>query len=48
MTSGNKLKETDTKNRTFHYFDSIININDLNIDLLIHEKSNKNILIYVT
>ena len=28
MTSNKKLREIDIKNRRYHYFDDIININD--------------------
>ena len=29
MTSNNKIRKTDVKNCTYHYFDGIININEL-------------------
>ena len=42
-----KLKEIVTKNRTFYYFDDIINVNDLDLDKIsLDEESNENILIY--
>ena len=47
MESNDKLKETDIKNRTCHYFDDIIKIYDFNLDnILIDEKSYKNFLVY--
>ena len=40
-------KETNMKNRTYYFFDSMINIEDFNRDLLkIDKKSYKNIGIY--
>ena len=43
----NKVKDIDIKNRTYYFFDDIINIKhfDLN-NIKIDEKSYKNILIY--
>ena len=43
----NKMKDMDIKNRTYYFFDDIINIKifDLN-EIKIDEKSYKNILIY--
>ena len=38
MESNDKLKEIDIKNHTCHYFENIININDLNLDILIGQK----------
>lgn len=32
MENNNELKEIDMKNRTYYYFDNIININDLDTD----------------
>ena len=32
MENNNELKEIDMKNRTYYYFDNIININDLDAD----------------
>ena len=47
MESNNKLKEIAIKNRTYYYFDDIIEIEDLDFDnILINEKSYKNILVY--
>ena len=47
MESNDKLKELDTKNRTFYYFDGIIKIEDSNFgNMLIDEKSYENILVY--
>ena len=44
---GNKVKDIDTKNRTYYFFNDIINIErfDLN-NIKIYEKSYKSILIY--
>ena len=43
----NKIKETDLKNRTYYFFDDMINIKNLDINKIkIDEKSYKNILIY--
>ena len=41
----NELKEINIKNHTF-YFDDIIKIEDFDFDILIDEKSYKNILVY--
>ena len=43
----NKFKDINTKNRTYYFFDDVINIKifDSN-NIKIHENSNKNILIY--
>ena len=47
MKRNNEFKEIITKNRTFYYFDDIINVNDLDLDnISFDEKSNENILIY--
>ena len=47
MKMNDKLKEIVTKNRTFYYFDDIMNVNDLNLDnISLGKKSNENILIY--
>ena len=47
MESNYKLKEIDIKNRTCYYFDDIIKIEDFNFsNILIDEKSHKNILVY--
>ena len=45
----NKVKDIDTKNHTYYFFDDIINtkIFDPN-DIKIDEKSQKNILLYYT
>ena len=48
MVSNDKLKEIDLKNHTCCYFETIININDLNPDILIDQKLYGNILNYVT
>ena len=43
----NELKKGCIKNRTYCYFDDIIKLEDFDIDnILIDEKSHKNILIY--
>ena len=43
----NELKKVCIKNRTYCYFDDIIKLEDFDIDnILIDEKSQKNILIY--
>ena len=40
MESNDKLKELDTENRTFYYFDGIIKIENSNFgNILIDEKS---------
>ena len=45
--NNNELKEIDIKSRTFYHFDDIIDNNDLNLDnILLDEKSYKNVLIY--
>ena len=43
----NKVQNIDIKNRTYYFFNDIINIKifDLN-NIKIHEKSYKNILVY--
>ena len=46
MKSNDELKETDIKNRKCYYFDDIIKIEDFDFDILIGEKSYKNILVY--
>ena len=47
METDDKLKETDIKNCTYHYFDEIIKIEDFDLDsILIDEKSYENILVY--
>ena len=47
MESNDKLKEIDIKNGTCHYFDDIIEIEDVDLDsVLINEKSDENILVY--
>ena len=48
MVSNDKLKEIDIKNHTCCYFETIININDLNLDILIDQKLYGNILNYLT
>ena len=40
------LKEIDIKNRTCYYFDDVIKIEDFDFDILLHEKSYENVLIY--
>ena len=46
MVRNNELKETDTKNRT-HNFNDTVNVNDLDLDnLLLHKNSYENISIY--
>ena len=43
----NKFKEIDIKNRTYYFFDDMINIKNSNRDKIkIDEKSYKNILVY--
>ena len=43
----NELKKVCIKNRTCYYFDDIIKVEDFDLDnILIDEKSHKNILIY--
>ena len=43
----NKLKDINIKNRTYHFFDDIINIKNFDLNnIKIDEKSYKNILIY--
>ena len=46
MKSNDELKETDIKNRKCYCFDDIIKIEDFDFDILIGEKSYKNILVY--
>ena len=47
MGNNNKFKETDTKNRTFYYFNDIIKIEDFDLDnISIDEKLYENILVY--
>ena len=46
METNDELKEIDFKNRTCYYFDSIIKIEDFNLDKIsIDEKSCKNVLV---
>ena len=43
----NEFKTVHIKNCTCYYFEDIIKLEDLDLDnILIHEKSHKNILIY--
>ena len=43
----NKIKDIDIKNRTYYFFNDIINIKNFNPNnIKIDEKSYKNILIY--
>ena len=43
-----KVKDKDTKNRTYYFFDDIVNIKNFNPNnIKIDEKSYKNILIYL-
>ena len=43
----NKFKEIDIKNRTYYFFDDMINIKNSNPNKIkIDEKSQKNILVY--
>ena len=43
----NKVKDIDIKNRTYYFFDDIINIKNFDPnDIKIDEKSSKSILIY--
>ena len=47
MESNNELKEIGVKNSTCYQFDSIININDLDLDnILLDEPSYESVLIY--
>ena len=47
MESNDKLNEIDIKNRTYYYFNDIIEIEDFDLDnILIGEKSYENILFY--
>ena len=46
MDSDDELKEIDVRNSMCYYFDDIIKIEDVGIDILIDEKSYKNILVY--
>ena len=46
MDSDDELKEIDIRNSMCYYFDDIIKIEDVDIDILIDEKSYKNILVY--
>ena len=46
MNSYIKLKENDIKNHTCYYFDNIINVDDLHLDIILtDEKSYENFLI---
>lgn len=46
VSRNNVLKETDIKNHAYCYFDSIINVSDLDLtNILLEEKSFGNILI---
>ena len=48
MEINDELKEVDIKNPTCYYFDGIIKIQDFDFDkILIDEKSNENILVYI-
>ena len=43
----NSLKEINIKNRMFYYFDDIIQVENVNFgNILLHEKSYENILVY--
>ena len=43
----NKVKDIDIKNRTYYFFDDIINMKDFDLNnIKINEKSCKDILIY--
>ena len=44
---GNKVRDIDTKNRTYYFFDDMINIKSLGLNKIkIDKKPFKNILIY--
>ena len=42
----NEVKDIDMKNRTYYFFNDIINIENFDPNIKIDEKSDKNILIY--
>ena len=46
MDSDDELKEIDIRSSMCYYFDDIIKIEDVDIDILIDEKRYKNILVY--
>ena len=47
MKAGSKLKDIDIKNRTYYFFDDIINIKSFDPNKIkIDEKSYKNIITY--
>ena len=46
MESGNKFLKIITKNRTSWYFYDIMRVININFDIFLEKKSNKNILIY--
>ena len=46
MESNEELKKNEIKNRTCYYFTGIIKIEGFDFDILIDEKSYKNILVY--
>ena len=46
MDSDDELKQIDVRNSMCYHFDDIIKIEDVDIDILIDEKSYKNILVY--
>ena len=41
-----KIKDVDTKNHTYYFFDGIINIKNFDPNIKIDERSYRNILIY--
>ena len=49
MASNNELRETDIKNRAYHYFDDITNINELDSkNVRVDQKSYKKIFFFTT
>ena len=49
MASNNKLRETNIRNRAYHYFYDITNIDDLYFkNIKVDKKSYKDILFYYT
>ena len=46
MTDNNELKEVGIKNRSYHYLDEVIDINEINLDnIALDQKSSEGICI---
>ena len=48
MQNNDELKGIDIKNRTFHYFDDIINIKDFDFDNILLNENHTKIFWFIT